>query len=756
LTGLAGPLFKWNQAPFAGKSKSLAGFGCRTYFAGMTESSCQSTRRVSLTVFCLVLLPLLAGAAALPSVPAPPQPATNVYHGVVVVDDYQWLEDATAPAVREWTRLENERTRDYFAQLPFRAGIAQQLAQLRGEESARYSGLQERKGRIFALRFKPPAQQPLLVRLSSLAAPALWRTVFDPNAYNTNGTTAIDWYVPSPDGRVVAVCLSEGGSEQGTLHFFEVESGRKLADEIPRVQCPTGGGSAAWTADGTGVFYTRYPHRGERPEADLDFYQQVWLHRLGTPLTDDQYAIGKDFPRIAEIALEGSEDGQWVLAAVANGDGGDFAHYLREAMGEWRQVTRFEDGIKQVKFGRDGALYLLSRKDAPRGKVLRLPLDTLDLAKASVAVPESRGVVQEFAPCDHGLYVVNLLGGPSELLYYPRGSNRPRQIPILPVSSVSGLDSWHGDELVFGNVSYLRPFGWYTCDPAANAVRRTALYLTSPADFEDIEVVREFATSKDGTKVPLNILCKKGLKRDGRDPTLLYGYGGYGVNLTPSFDSTRRIWFDAGGVYVVANLRGGGEYGEQWHKAGNLTHKQDVFDDFIAAAEHLIERRYTNPSKLAVEGGSNGGLLMGAFLTQRPELARAVVAHVGIHDMLRVELDPNGQFNVTEFGTVKNPEQFKALLAYSPFHHVRDGVNYPAVLLTTGENDGRVNPAQSRKMAARLQAATASDLPILFRSTATAGHGIGSSLKDRIAEQADVLAFLFNQLGVDASWWAFQ
>jgi prolyl oligopeptidase len=722
----------------------------------MTESSCQTTCRVSLTAFSFALLPLLAGAAALPSVPTPRQPVTNVYHGVAVVDDYQWLEDATAPAVRQWTRLENERTRAYFAGLPYREGIAQQLAQLRGEESARYSGLAERKGRIFALRFKPPAQQPVLVRLSSLAAPALWRTVFDPNEHNTNGTTAIDWFVPSPDGRVVAVCLSEGGSEQGTLHFFEVDSGRKLADEIPRVQCPTGGGSAAWTADGTGVFHTRYPHHGERPAADLDFYQQVWLHRLGSPLTEDQYAIGKDFPRIAEIALEGSDDGQWVLAAVANGDGGDFAHYLRGAGGEWRQLTRFEDGIKQVKFGRDGALYLLSRKDAPRGKVVRLPLDAFDLAKASVAVPESRGVVQGFAPCDHGLYVVNLLGGPSELLYYPRGSNRPRQIPILPVSSVSGLDSWHGDELVFGNVSYLKPFAWYAYDPAANAVHRTAVYLTSPADFEDIEVVREFATSKDGTKVPLNILCKKGLKRDGQNPTLLYGYGGYGVNLTPSFDSTRRIWFDAGGVYVVANLRGGGEYGEQWHQAGNLTRKQHVFDDFIAAAEHLIERRYTNPSKLAAEGGSNGGLLMGAFLTQRPDLARAVVAHVGIHDMLRVELDPNGQFNVTEFGTVKDPEQFKALLAYSPFHHVRDGVNYPAVLLTTGENDGRVNPAQSRKMAARLQSATASDLPILFRSTATAGHGIGSSLKDRIAEQADVLAFLFNQLGVDDSRWAFQ
>jgi prolyl oligopeptidase len=277
--------------------------------------------------------------------------------------------------------------------------------------------------------------------------------------------------------------------------------------------------------------------------------------------------------------------------------------------------------------------------------------------------------------------------------------------------------------------------------------------MTSPADFDDIEVVREFAISKDGTKVPVNILHRKDLKLNGENPTLLYGYGGYGINLTPSFDSTRRIWFDAGGVYAVANLRGGGEYGEEWHKAGNLTNKQHVFDDFIAAAEHLIQRHYTNPNKLAVEGGSNGGLLMGAFLTQRPDLARAVISHVGIYDMLRVELDPNGQFNVTEFGTVKNPEQFKALYAYSPYHHVQNGTKYPAVFMLTGENDGRVNPAHSRKMIARLQAATGSDRPILLYSTASAGHGIGTALKERIAQQAYVYSFLFDQLGIEGNKW---
>lgn len=706
---------------------------------------------LSRSVICSAFfVPVLGFTASLPSVPASREPVTNTYHEARVSDDYQWLESAAAANVREWTSRQNERTRSYYSQLPYRNGIADRLMKLRSEESARYFGLAEKKGVLFALRFKPPAQQPVMIRLESLDSPGNARVIFDPNKYDTNGATAMDWYVPSLDGKKMAISLSQHGSEQGTLHFFEVETGQQLADEIPRVQYPTGGGSAAWTPDGSGIYYTRYPHQGEKPEPDINFYQQVWFHRLGSPASEDKYEIGKDFPRIAEIELNASEDGKWILATVANGDGGDFAHYLRNTTGEWRQLTKFEDGVKHAVFGRDEALYLLSLKDAPRGKVLRLlPGDAL--SKAMVVVPERKGVVQGFAPVDKGLYVSYLQGGPSELLYFERGSARGREVPILPVSSVGGLDSWHGNELVFGNTSYLQPFAWFTYNAADKKPRRTALVMTSPVDFNDIEIVREFATSKDGTKVPLNILHKKGLKLNGNNPTVLYAYGGYGISLTPSFDSTRRIWFDAGGVSVVANLRGGGEYGEAWHKAGNLTHKQNVFDDFIAAAEYLIQRKYTSSSKLAVQGGSNGGLLMGAFLTQRPELARAVVSQVGIYDMLRVELDPNGQFNITEFGTVKDPAQFKALYAYSPYHRVRDGVKYPAVLLTTGENDGRVNPAQSRKMAARLQAATSSDAPILFRSTAAAGHGIGTSLKERISEQADVFSFLFDQLGMEPS-----
>jgi len=715
--------------------------------------------RNQISSLALTLVSLLAanprGFAQLPSVPTAPSPVTDTYHGVQVVDNYQWLETATNAAVRDWTRQQNERTRAYFDQLPFYDGLSQALEELISEESASYSLAFKRGKNIFALRNKPPAQQPVLVRLKSVYPPALRKVVFDPNAWNTNGTTAMDWFVPSPDGGLVAICLSEKGSEDGTLHFFETATGRHLPDTIPGVQYPTGGGSAAWNADGTGIYYTRYPRPGERAEADLHFYQQVWFHKLGTPESADTFEIGREFPRIAEIDLESSENGQWLLATVANGDGGDFAHYLRNTSGQWRQLTRFEDGVKQIKFSHDGALYLRSLNDAPHGKILRLPITNPESRQASVVVPEGRGVIENFEPSAHGLYVDELDGGPSRLLFYRQDRRRPIVVPILPISAVGGLHCWNEDDVLFANTSFLTPTAWYEWRPGLKSPRATALRTSSPASFDDIEVVREFATSKDGTKVPLNIMRKKGLKLDGNNPTILYAYGGYGLNQTPRFSAVHRVWFDAGGVYVVANLRGGGEYGEAWHKAGNLTNKQNVFDDFIACAEYLIKKKYTRPAKLAVSGGSNGGLLMGAFLTQRPDLARAVVSRVGIYDMLRVELDPNGAFNVTEFGSVKDPAQFKALYAYSPYHHVHNGTAYPAVLFPCGENDGRVNPAHSRKMTARLQAATTSGFPVLLRMNASAGHGIGSSLKDRVAEQADIYAFLFEELGVDASPWTF-
>jgi len=695
----------------------------------------------------------LVGGLALSDLPAadsapetPKKPVATNYQGVTVEDPFQWLEEDNEPQVKAWSAAQNQRTRQYLDKLPDRAAIEKQLTEWYAKTSPSYFSLVSRPGILFAMKFQPPKQQPLLVTLASADDLKSERVGIDPNVLDAKGTTAIDWFVPSLDGKRVAVSLSKGGSEDGTLRFYETAAGKALPDTIAHVQYPTAGGSAAWNADGTGVYYTRFPRKGERAEADLNFYQQVYFHKLGTSDTEDTYSIGKDFPRIAEIALESSRDGKYILATVANGDGGDFAHYLLGPDGTWKQVTQFSDQIKAARLGRDNALYLLSRADAPRGKILRLPLEVPELKNAAEIVASGDAVIEHIVPSTDALYVGDLLGGPSQIRRFDLNGKNEMVIPIPQISAVQEMLALEDGSLLFRDVNYTEPAAWFHCANEKTEPVKTALRNTSPVSFADIDVRREFATSKDGTKIPLNIIFQKGMKRDGHNPTLLYGYGGYGISMSPSFDFTRRLWFDRGGVYVVANIRGGDEFGEEWHKAGNLTKKQNVFDDFAAAAEYLIKENYTRPEKLTMQGGSNGGLLMGAMITQHPDLMRAVVSQVGIYDMLRVELAPNGAFNVTEFGTVKDPEQFKALYAYSPYHHVVDGTKYPGILMMTGANDGRVAPYHSRKMIARLDEANKSENPILLRTSSSAGHGMGTALSERIKQLADIYAFLFAQL----------
>jgi prolyl oligopeptidase len=697
-------------------------------------------------VFCgLTFFNFSAGASA-PETPK--KPVSTKYQDVTVDDPYQWLEQDNDPQVKAWSDAQNQRTRQYLDKLPDRAAIEKQLTEWYAKTSPSYSSVVSRPGILFAMKFQPPKQQQLLVTLASADDLKSEKVVLDPNVLDAKGRTAIDWFVPSLDGKYVAVSLSKGGSEDGTLHFYETATGKALPDTIAHVQYPTAGGSAAWNGDGTGVYYTRFPRKGERPESDLNFYQQIYFHKLGTPDTEDTYSIGKEFPRIAEIALEASRDGKYILATVANGDGGDFAHYLLGPDRTWKQITQFSDEIKIARLGRDDALYLISRAGAPRGKILRLPLGVPELKNAAEIVPAGEAVIERIVPSTDALYVGDLLGGPSQIRRFDLNGKSATIIPTPQISAVQEMLALEDGTLLFRDVSYTEPAAWFRCLNGKTEPAKTALRSTSPVSFADIEVRRDFASSKDGTKIPLNIIFRKGIRRDGQNPTLLYGYGGYGISMSPNFDFTRRLWFDRGGVYVVANIRGGGEFGEEWHKAGNLTKKQNVFDDFAAAAEYLIKENYARPEKLAIQGGSNGGLLMGAMITQHADLFRAVVSSVGIYDMLRVELAPNGAFNVTEFGTVKDPEQFKALYAYSPYHHVVDGTKYPSILMMTGANDGRVAPYHSRKMTARLDEANKSENPILLRTSSSAGHGIGTALRERIKQSADLYAFLFAQLGV--------
>lgn len=713
---------------------------------------------VFLATTCLTTLSL-AQSLPVSKLPATPKrPVTDEYQGIKVTDDYRWLENWDDPQTKQWSAAENARSREYLDHLALRPAVKERLTQLSRSRSSRYFDLQFRGGMLFAMKYQPPQEQPMLVALPSADNPDKAKVIFDPNSASSKGSFAVDFYVPSLDGKYVAAAVSENGSEDSSGVIFEVASGKRLADVVPRVNFATAGGSIDWKADSSGFYYTRYPQGKERPAEDADFYQQVYFHKLGTRPAQDVYVIGKEFPRIAEIQLRTGDDGRWLVASVANGDGGQFEHYVMSASGRWTQVTHLDDGIVAAKVGPNDVLYLLSRKDAPRGKILRLPSPDLPLSQAKVAVPESSGSeseeggrasIESFVPAPSRLYVMDMMGGPSRVRVFDDHDHPLPAPPLPPVSGVDEAVAIGGGNLLFRVSTYLAPPAWYRFDSSSGNSARTALSEASAFKLDDFEVVREFATSKDGTRVPLNILRRKGTKLDGSHPALLYGYGGFDISETPRlFRFLTAIWLDQGGVFVDTNLRGGGEYGEEWHQAGKLSRKQKVFDDFIASAQYLIDHKYTSPQRLAIFGGSNGGLLMGAALTQRPDLFRAVVSTVGIYDMLRVELDPNGAFNTTEFGTVKDAAQFKALYAYSPYHHVKDGTAYPAILFMTGDNDHRVNPMQSRKMTARLQAASSSGRPILLRTSSTAGHGFGTAVDEVIEQDTDVLTFLFEQLGV--------
>ncbi len=679
--------------------------------------------------------------ADVPLPATPKKPVTDEYHGVKVVDPYRWLENRTEPVVKKWVQDQNRYTRASLDKIPQRPAILKRLRELNHSPTTPYEKITYQDGKLFA------QSGELVVTLRTADDPDSEKTLVDAVAVLGKKTAIVDFFHVSPDGKKVAVSLSAEGKEDGTVCVFDVATRKKLADQVPDVKSPLGG-SLVWKGNSSGFYYTRNPPTGRPPKKDELTQQLIYFHQLGQDSRKDSYIFGKTLSPIADSTLDMSNDDKYLLVSASTGWASDqYAHYLIDtATGKARQIGASADRITSVRFGAGDDLYLLCNHNAPRGRLLRISRTRLDLKEATIVVPQLAGVLQMFLLLDKRLLVVERRDGSTHLRLFTYQGKKLRPVPVQPGFHVKEIVPLDEDELLFLTESFFTPSAWFRYTPGKLLARKTKLFTAYPrVDFSDCEVVRETAVSKDGTKVPITILRKKVTKLDGQNPTLLTGYGGYNLIQDPEFEPGRRLWLEQGGVLAIAHLRGDGDFGDHWHQAGILTQRQNAFDDFAACARHLIDRKYTNPAKLAIEGASNGGTLMGAALTQHPKLFRAVVSHVGAYDMLRQELQTRG-FDIPEFGTVKNPKEFKALYAYSPYHKVVDGTAYPAILLTTGENDGRVDPTNTWKFAARLQAATSSKQPVLLWTNSDSGHQLGSG--ESLANKADVFGFLFQQLGM--------
>lgn len=700
-----------------------------------------------------------AGAALAPAPVFPVTADSETFHGITVPDPYRGLEKGDDPAVTAWTDAQNARTHGYLDALPQRAAIACDLKRLEGQ-SASYGYLAAAGGRLFAMLRDPARPQAMLVSLPASADPAGRKIVLDPAAADPSGLTSIDWFVPSPDGAKVAVSLSRGGSEEGVLHILDTVTGREAEAPIAGVQYPTGGGHMAWAGDGQGFWYTRYPG-ADAPAEEQHFNLKVYFHRLGADAAHDPLVLGPadGVEREAEIFFDNRHGRPTAIALVQRGNSGAWSFYVLAPGKPAVRLSKYEDGVVYATQGADGAVYGISYRDAPNGKIVRLkpPFTPGGLARAPVIVPQGKAAIQSGGAESHlpdltlnrsRLFVRRVLGGPQQVAVYSLAGKAVGRLPLPDPAANQEVIALPAGGVLFDAVTYLKPPYFARWTPTGK-VLATGLRETAQVSFPDAEVRRVFAPGRDGTNIPITLVMKRGLKLDGSHPVLMYGYGALGVNGSPFFvGAVRRIWLDAGGIYAEANVRGGSEYGEAWHRAAMLTRKQTSFDDFADAARYLETAGYTSPGKMAVYGGSAGGLLVGAAITQHPELFRAAAISVGLFDMIRWRLDPNGVFTEPEFGSVNNLGEFKAMLAYSPYHNVRKGVAYPGVLLISGDNDNRVSPWQSRKFAAALQAASASPWPILLRTSRSAGHGFGSSVDEITAQRADQYAFLMDQLGM--------
>ena len=667
--------------------------------------------------------------------------AVETLHGETIPDPYRWLEDGESPDTREWTDAQNALTRSHLDALPARERIHSRLDQLLA--IAVLDAPMPMRGRYFYLRRNGRQNQMVLYLRQGVRGED--RAVLDPNALDAGGTVARDWHYPSEDGSLLAYGLSENGSEQSVLQVMNVDTGVVLPDRIPHTRAA----ELAWLPDSTGFYYTRYPAPGQAPDGEEHYHRAIYFHRLGTDPAEDPLVF-KPAEKEHWPGVGISPDGRWLVISVARTfDQTDL--YLMDRRSDAPPVAVAKD--LPASFDGEvahGRLFMRTNLDAPTYRLYLVDPEQPQRERwREIVPPRAEAVLEGVQVTARHLALSYLERASSRLRLTDHAGRDVRELPLPGLGSLFGVSAeWDGDELFYGFSSYTVPPRVYRVDLTTGSEE---LWLCVDADVDpsSYEVRQVSVRSKDGTDISMFLVHRTGLAMDGSNPVYLTGYGGFNISMTPTFSRSLLLWLECGGVLAVPNIRGGGEYGERWHQEGMLGRKQNSFDDFIAAAEWLIAEGYTTPARLAVQGGSNGGLLMGAVLTQRPDLFRAVVIQVPLLDMLRYHRFLIARLWIPEYGSAEDPEQFPWLRAYSPYHHVRAGVAYPAVLLATAERDSRVDPMHARKMAARLQAATASPRPILLRLESRAGHGAGKPLNKVLEEFTDTWTFVFSELGVD-------
>ena len=670
------------------------------------------------------------------------------YHGTPVPDPYRWLEDPDAPDSRAWIEAENRITESYLAQIPQRDAIRRRLTQL--WNYPKYGAPFHKVGRYFFFKNDGLQNQSVLYKQASLVADA--EVLLDPNVLSSDGTVALSTLALSEDGRLLAYGTSASGSDWEEFHVRDIATARDRADHLRWIKFS----GASWTHDGRGFFYSRYPEAADKALTSVNRFQKVYYHRLGTAQARDVLVYERPDQPDWGFGAAVTDDGRYVVMNVWLGtDRRNRVHYLdlrsatrpRVTGAVTRLLDDFDAGYGFI--GNDGPVfYFLTDLDAPKKRVIAIDTRQPERARWREIIPQGEDVL-EGVQIIHDVFVAHYMhDAHSRLRLFALDGRFLKDVALPTLGAVASISGERKDDAMFyAFTSFLYPTTIFRYDftEGTSSVFKAPAIDFDPSRYETKQV---FYTSKDGTRVPMFITHKQGIKLDGSNPTYLYGYGGFDISLTPSFSVSVLAWLELGGVYAMPNLRGGGEYGEEWHQAGMHEKKQNVFDDFLAAAEYLIAQGYTTPAKLAVGGGSNGGLLVGAAITQRPELFGAALPAVGVMDMLRFHKFTIGWAWVTEYGSADSAAQFPYLYKYSPLHNLKAGARYPATLITTADHDDRVVPGHSFKFAAALQAAQAGPAPVLIEIETKAGHGAGKPTSKVIEEQADRWAFLVKNLGI--------